>query len=963
RIDEQVKIRGFRIEIGEIESRIREVDNVKECAVIARKDINGDNALYAYYTSRTEVSISEVRTKLAETLPDYMIPAYMMQIDSIPVTKNGKLDKRALPIIEAVTLREYVAPSDETEKMICDFFGEILCVENVGIKDGFFELGGHSLKATKLINMIEAKTGVSLPMREIFKNDTPEQLAVVVRKNTTDIYSPIPKAEEVIYYSMTSTQRRTYAVQQIQPESLAYNMPQTIKLTGNVDVEAMRSALQAMMERHEILRTIFLMLDGEPVQKVLEYVEADFKAYVSDKTDSELMHEFLKPFDLGNAPLIRVELVDKGDYHLFMIDMHHIISDGISMDIFMNELAEFYNGKTLSPLFRQFKDYSEWMRSRDLSDQEVFWRNIFEEDAPVLDMPTDFIRPQEQSFKGTRTGITIEEPLVSSIIKTAQRFGATEYMILLAALMVTLSKYSRQEDIVVGSPISGRTHRDTDEMIGMFVNTLAMRGRPESNKTFSEFLQEIKEMCLMAYENQEYPFDEIVNYLNIPRDPARNPLFDVMMVLQNTDDTKTEFSGLSMEYIENISVSAMFDLTFEIFSTGNQYKIQLEYCTDLFKKDTAERIVRHYAYILKQLIEAPDKKLGAIEMVTDDERCSILGAFNETALDYPKNKTITELFEEQVNLHPDKKALIFRNENLTYAEFNSKINCLAHYLRTLGIMKDDFVALIADRSIEMAVGIYGIVKSGGAYVPIDPLYPSDRIRFMLEDCKPKAIVKFTDAAVGLPDGIPVIDLHNNNIWNYSDKNPEHISKPNDLAYCIYTSGTTGRPKGVMIEHYGVANLREYFIRMQNVNENDNVIQFASVAFDAMVSEMTMGLLCGACMHIIPTEVQKDTALFESYLLENHITIAILPPIYLTQINISELRTIITAGSETNYDLVKRNSHIPVYSNDYGPTEATVCATYWKHNSSDEVPERIPIGKPMNNKQVYIMNGEALCGIG
>ena len=962
RIDDQVKIRGFRIELGEIENRIREIEYIRDCAVIARTDKSGDKAIYSYYISDRKVEASEIREKLSEVLPEYMIPAYMMQIDAIPVTKNGKRDKKALPEIKTVTSTEYAAPRNNTEEKICLMFRDILNVDRIGIHDSFFELGGHSLRATMLLNRIEAETGMRIPMKAVFSHDTPEQLAELISDNISEEYVSIPKAEERVYYSMSSAQKRMYAVQQIQPDSVAYNIPMNIRLSGNLNLEKLKNAFQEMMNRHDIFRTVFLILDGEPVQKILERTEADFKCYSSDRSDKELMRAFLRPFDLSKAPLVRAELVDKGEYYLFMLDMHHIISDGISEDIFIRELAELYNGQTLQSPFRQFKDYSEWMRSRDLSGQAAYWKEQFSGEIPVLDMPTDYPRPQEQSFQGTRVSVVIDEKLSDAIIKTAQRSAATEYMVLLAALMVTLSKYSRQEDIVVGSPISGRTHRDTEEIIGMFVNTLAMRGRPEAGKTFSEFLSEIKKICLKAYENQEYPFDELVSHLNIPRNLARNPLFDVMMVFQNTEDTKIDFSGVSTELVENLSVSAMFDLTFEIEKTKKSYRIDLEYCTDLFTEETAKSIMKHYVYMLEQLIEHSDKKLRTIEMVTDTERVQILNTFNATTTDYPKDKTIVELFEEQVKNNPNKIALVFRNKKFTYLELNAKANSLAYKLRELGVKPDDFVAIIADRSIEMIAGIYGILKAGGAYVPIDPTYPEERIRFMLEDCAPKAVLKYT-SEITLSDEIPVIDLGDSKVWEGTAENPEHVNTPNDLAYCIYTSGTTGRPKGVMIEHYGVANLREYFIQKQSVNAEDNVIQFASVAFDATVSEMTMGLLCGACMHVIPSEIQKDTAEFEKYIVENRISIAILPPVYLTQVNVEGLRTIITAGSETNHDLVMRNSHIPVYSNDYGPTEGTVCATYWKHDSKEEVPERIPIGKPINNKQIYIMSGENLCGIG
>jgi non-ribosomal peptide synthetase component F/acyl carrier protein len=741
RIDEQVKIRGFRIELGEIESRIREIENIKDCAVIVRADVSGDKSIYAYYTSESEVSVSEIRDRLSESLPEYMVPAYMMQIEAIPVTRNGKLDKRALPEIEARATKEYIAPRNEVEEKICEVFSEILNVEQVGIKDSFFELGGHSLRATRLVNRIEAETGTRIDLKYVFSNPTPEQLAVLAGGELEE-YIPIPKAEEKEYYPMSSAQKRTYLIQQMQPELVTYNMPQNMKLTGEVRPDDLRAALQGMIDRHEILRTQFLMVDGEPVQKILEHTEADFEYITSEEPDEKLIAEYMQPFDLENPPLVRVKLVNKGKYHLLMMDMHHIVGDGMSMNTFTREFVAMYNGEKVEPLTHQFKDYSEWMRSRDLRVQGEYWKSQFDDEMPVLDILTDFQRPQEQSYVGAMTVKLLDEELSHRVKSLMKKSGATEYMIFLAATMVMLSKYGLQEDIVIGSPISGRTHRDTENMLGMFVNTLAMCGKPEKNKTFNEFLKEIKETCLKAYENQEYPFEELVEEVDVQRDMSRNPLFDVMLVMQNNEQTEMKLGGSEAEGVGIQNTIAKFDLTFNIAEYDEKYVIMLEYCTDLFKTETAERLLKHFIEIVKRVTENVGQKLSEIEMITEKEKDLILNDFNATQREYPRDKTVVELFEEQVNRTPEKTALVFEDESLTYAELNRRGNSLAYKLRELDVKPDDFVAIIADRSIEMIAGIYGIIKAGGAYVPIDPTYPEDRINFMLEDCKPKAVLKY-----------------------------------------------------------------------------------------------------------------------------------------------------------------------------------------------------------------------------
>ncbi|MEE3489181.1 MAG: condensation domain-containing protein, partial [Bulleidia sp.] len=603
----------------------------------------------------------------------------MMQIEAIPVTRNGKLDKRALPNIEGKAIREYVAPRNETEEKICAIFSEILNVEKVGVKDSFFELGGHSLGATRLVNRIEAETGRRIALKDVFSHPTAEQLAVLAGGGTEE-YVPIPKAEEKEYYAMSSAQKRTYLIQQMQPEAVTYNMPQNLKLRGEVYPEKLRAALQAMTDRHEILRTEFLMIDGEPVQKILEHIEVDFEYVTSSESDEKLMKEFLRPFDLASGKTVRAKLVNKGEYHLLMMDMHHIVGDGMSMNTFTNELMKLYNGEELKPLTHQFRDYSEWMRRRDLRDQAEYWKGQFEDEIPVLDMPTDYPRPQEQSNAGSTIAATLDRELSTGVKELVKKTGTTEYMVFLAAAMVTLSKYSRQEDIVIGSPISGRTHRDTEEMLGMFVNTLAMRGRPEHNKTFREFLEEVKTTCLKAYENQEYPFEELVEAVEVQRDMSRNPLFDVMLVMQNNERTGLKLGESETEGTGIASTIAKFDLTFNMFEFEGSYGILLEYCTDLFKAETANEIIKHFEQILKAVTVNAEQKLGEIEMVTVEEREVILNDFNATATDYPREKTVAELFEEQVKKTPDNVALVYEDKELTYTELNAKANSLAHKL-------------------------------------------------------------------------------------------------------------------------------------------------------------------------------------------------------------------------------------------------------------------------------------------
>ncbi|MCR5730053.1 MAG: amino acid adenylation domain-containing protein, partial [Ruminococcus sp.] len=825
-------------------------------------------------------------------------------------------------------------------------------------------------RATRLVNRIEAETGTRIALKDVFSHPTVEQLAVLAGAESEE-YIPIPNAEDKEYYPMSSAQKRTYLIQQMDPESVTYNMPQNMKLTGEVNADALRKALQEMTDRHEILRTVFLMIDGEPVQKILDHVEADFEYVTSSETDEKLMTEFLKPFDLASGKLVRVKLVNKDEYYLMMLDMHHIVGDGMSMNTFTTELMALYNGEKLEPLTHQFKDYSEWMRSRDLSGQAEYWKSQFDDEIPVLDMPTDFPRPQEQSYAGTMLGYQFNEKLSNSIKELVKKSGATEYMVFLAAAMVALSKYSRQEDIVIGSPISGRTHKDTEGMLGMFVNTLAMRGKPEKNKTFSQFLEEIKNTCLKAYENQEYPFEELVEAVDVQRDMSRNPLFDVMLVMQNNERTELKFGNSESEGTGIESTIAKFDMTFNMSEYEGKFVLGFEYCTDLFKTETAERIVKHFEEVLKAITSNIEQKLGEIEMVTSEEKSLILNDFNATETEYPRDKTVVELFEEQVKKTPGNIALVFEDQKLTYAELNARANSLAHKLRELGVKPDDFVAIIADRSIEMICGIYGIIKAGGAYVPIDPTYPEDRIAFMLEDCQPKAVLKYTTESITIDNGIPVIDLADGKVWEGASENPETVNKPEDAIYCIYTSGTTGKPKGVVIEHRSVVNFvlptEKNIFQKEYISKCNTVFSSNRIVFDITIQEIFLPLCNGKKVVIANSDIGIINNLEAKEIGENAALITTPSKISSNIEEISEhmknFSLIMIGAEKLNPQLI---SKVAFYTdaciiNGYGPTETTCGVLYYICNG--EIGKTIPIGKPISNSKIYMLNGDNLCGIG
>ena len=961
RIDEQVKIRGYRIELEDIRTTIESFKEVKECAVVVLKDEQGEKAIVAYVVLKNEDDLNLVRDKAKKKLPKYMLPAHFMQIDKIPVTRNGKLDKRLLPDVVITRTSDYVAPVNDCQKVLCSIYQEMLGVDRVGITDNFFELGGHSLKATGLVNRIDESLGIRLSLSTVFEYQTVEELSSVIEHESGNDNEVFRKAETKEFYPMSSAQKRLYFMWQLEPESTWYNMPACIHLKGEVDKEHIENALNGMIERHELLRTSFVMKNGEPVQKIREDVHVTVE-YIENtrEKDEKLKRDFVRPFDLENDMLVRMLLVKRKNEFVLLIDMHHIICDGFSLKIFKDEFIKLYKGQALEPLAFQYKDYSEWNKHRNLRREETYWLSEFSDEIPVLDLVTDYERGLQRGILRNTVHGLIGTELKEQLRELADKYKVTPYMIYLSAVMILMSKYANQEDVVIGSPVSGRVNVETEKMMGMFVNILAMRGKPSSDKKFEQFLKEVKTTSIKAFENQEYPYEELVQKVVKERDFSRNPLFDVMLVLQNFNKSEEVLDRVDVEEDYYEQQEAKYDCTFTIMDEGDKDVLHLEYCSELFKQETMEAMKEHFIYVLEQIVKHPKLRIGEITTSTNAEKEQILHKFNAPLNKKYVFRTMVELFEEQVMKAPDKTAIICKEQKLTYKELDEKANMLGTYLRSKGIKQDNFVVVMLEKGISNIVAILGVLKSGAAFVPIDTDCPRDRVRYILDDCKPEMIIT---EAVDLETDRPVLSLKDENIWNSATDTPKQVNKPDSLAYMIYTSGTTGKPKGVMVEHSGIGNLRDYFIKEQGITQEDIVLQFASPAFDAMISELCMSILSGACLCIATKDEIQDYRLFEEFNFKNNVSIGIIPPQYLSALDKLPFRTIITAGSETNWDLVKRFGKDRVYSNDYGPTEVTVCATFNKitglHNSS----ERVPIGKPINNKNVFILQGNELCGIG
>ena len=814
-----------------------------------------------------------------------------------------------------------------------------------------------------MCKLIEKKLGLSIDLKTFFRNSTAELLANEIGQFEKCENNKFIHADEKERYMMSPSQRRVYTVCAMDNTRIVYNMPMYVAMKGKLDFERLDKAINTLVARHEILRTCFEIRNGQFYQKILSEVVIKCEMEKNDciKSVSDMVANFVKPFDLEHLPLVRIKVIETAEITYLLFDMHHIISDGVSMNLFISEFCSLYNGKELEPVEYQYKDYTEWSLKRDLNEQKDYWMQYYRNLPEPLNFPLDNKRTATRSYEGDEVIFTIDYNQKEKICEFTQVYNFTEYMFFIASLMITLSKYSGQEEIVIGSPVSGRVRVELETIMGMFVNTLAIKGNVQQDKSVLCFLNEVKTDCVNALQNQEYPFEKLVEELEIRHDSSRNPLFDVMLVFQNNDMQEVALNGIEILGVKEIGAMAKADITVVVIPTKDEYILKIEYSKELFNKETIHFFGTHLLHAMSEIVSSPQKLLKDVSLIDSVEEKKLLDEFNATANYYDEDATIQQLFEQTAFKYPNNIAISCGDMQYTYGDLNHRANYVAHVLMKQGIKKGDFVAIVGERSAEMIIGLLGVLKAGAAYIPIDCDYPIERIEYMINDSKPKLILTASNFVYN--GSCQVISLQTDLPYDVIYENMESQSEAHDLAYCIYTSGTTGVPKGVLIEHYGVANLREYFIQKQEVTEDDRVLQFASIAFDAMVSEIAMSILIGGTLCIIDEGARKDIEGFEQFLHKNKISIAILPPTFLNIVQINGLRTVISAGSACTKALVEKNKDICVYSNDYGPTEITVCATYWKHNAFDLVPDRIPIGRPINNKHVYIFNGDSLCGIG
>jgi len=990
RKDFQVKLRGYRIELNEIESVLHSHVDVSDCAVLAIKEENGDEYLVAYVIPSNNVIAEDILNYLGNELPSFMIPNSITFLKEFPLTPNKKLDRNKLPKPATKKLNtEYLEPKSTTEKLVANIWSDILKIERVSTNSNFFELGGHSLLATQLISRLRDAFKKEIPFTIVFDSRDLNELCNRIDNEHLDINDNsdiIQKADRSLDLPLSYSQQRLWFLDRLKPNDPSYNIPTVLRLKGSLKIEFIEKALNLIIDKHEILRTSFNENNGKPFQKITSSLKIAVNKVKIDEISTEHKIAELKdiirrksviPFNLEELPLIRCELyeLEDDDYVLFLL-VHHIISDGWSLSIIVKEFVNIYvsllekRDPELKELDIQFADYAKWQKMSfekdNFTEQLGYWKSELKDAPPLLELPYDKPKPNIQTNNSKRVSLEIEADLIEKLIVITRSENSTLFMTMLSIFQIVLSKYSNMNDIVVGTPIAGRTSRQIEDLVGFFVNNLAIRTKIDGNISFRDFLNQTRDKTIAAFANQVLPFDKIVEELQPVRDLSHQPIFQVMFVFQNIPFDNNDLGNLKILPFDIEAQTTNFDLTVTLQENDNKVSGALEYNSDLFEESTMVRFAEHLKLITKTITIDPDIEIEDILVLTDNEKELTLNRWNKNKSGFGINENVVQRFEKEVLKNSKENALIYKTNTpggreiqLDYSNLNKKINQLANFIISKGLHLEDRIAICLPRHEDMIISMFAIMKAGAAFVPIDPSLPIDRINFMLDsvDCKLIIINNEINSIFKLSDdNIVNLDKESDKIISYPETDIEIDIDLANLAYVIFTSGSTGLPKGVMLSHKGLTNLAEVQKEAFNISNEKRVMQFSSLSFDASVWETVMALLNGASLYLSSQEVISSGQELSKYLIENKITTITLPPSVLTVLPIDSLPyldTLITAGESVSNDLVRKWQHNREYFNAYGPTETTVCATMF--NPEYEYPKGPPIGSAISNFETYIID--------
>ncbi|HEK1766336.1 TPA: amino acid adenylation domain-containing protein [Pseudomonas putida] len=989
RNDDQVKIRGVRIELGEIESRLAALPGINEAVVLAREDQPGQPRLVAYFTGQDSVEVAapvQLRTQLQAHLPDYMVPVAFVRLESLPLTANGKLDRRALPAPTRADLfeRRFEAPQGELEQTLAQIWQGLLQVERVGRHDHFFELGGHSLLAMRLVAQVRQRLGVELTLGTLFAQAELAAMAEVVAGAARSELPPVLAVAREQALPLSFAQQRLWFLAQMNGASQAYNIPLALELCGELDADALAQALVALVERHEALRSEFFEVDGEPRVRLSAQRLVVQREQVPGADEQRLRalvrEEAARPFALGEALPLRARLLQVApQHHVLLLTLHHIVADGWSMGVLTRELSALYQAlregreARLAPLPIQYGDYAmwqhRWLQGEALQRQGEFWRNNLAGAPALLSLPTDRPRPVRQDYAGDSVRIRLDARLADDLKALCKRHQVTPFMLFMGAWSVLLTRLSGQGEVVIGTPVAGRRQAEVEGVIGLFVNSLAIRLDLADAPDVGTLLARVKAQVLAAQEHQDLPFEQVVDLIRPSRSLAHTPLYQVSLEWEGGHDFAAGLDGLSLRNLGQGQGFAKFDLSLSLGETADGFGGALNYATALFDQATVERYCGYLEQLLWAMAGSDGAVLASVALPDAQERRRLLVDYNDTAVGYDLEQTVHGMIEAQVERTPERIALRAETGQLTYRALNAEANRLAHYLIALGVQPDDRVAICVERSASMVIGLLAILKAGGAYVPVDPDYPADRIRHMLTDSAPVAVLGHAATREMLAAfDVPQVDL-DVPVWQaLSSDNPQVAGlTPQHLAYVIYTSGSTGLPKGVMNEHAGVVNRLLWTQDAYGLSADDVVLQKTPFSFDVSVWEFFWPLQTGAKLVMARPGGHRDPGYLRQVITAESVTTLHFVPSMLDvflaygDAEPAALRRVLCSGEALPGSLVRRfKAQLPSVElhNLYGPTEAAVDVSAWHcAEPLEQTPDNTPIGKPIANTTLYVLDAQ------
>ncbi len=985
RTDQQVKLHGYRIELREIESILSNFPGIHQAAVLLRQDRPNRPQLVGYVAGKSSLKerLEEVRSYLADRLPHYMVPSIILWLDALPLGATGKLNRQALPAPEHTAGRavDKIAPRNQIEESLAELWKSVLQVPEVGIYDHFFEHGGHSLLATQLVSRVRELFEVDVSLSTLFDRPTIAALAEEVtrlrqREQKASLMPPITPVPRDQPLPLSYSQQRMWLLYQLAPHGTAYNMPFASRQMGRLNKVALRNTIDAICRRHEAFRTTFGMTGDGPIQIISPFrsphwVEVDLRHLPPDQRQQEaarlVEQEANQPFDLEKGPLARFHLIEiDSEDHILMLTMHHIIGDQWSFGVIGHEFALFYNAFCRDesflprPIPLQYADYAVWQRrcltNDSLRTQSDYWQEKLA-GLSKLSLPTDYPRPAMQTFNGSHRMLELPASLIERLKQFSTDHNVTVFMTLFACFQILLSRYSGQTDIAVGTPLANRTHSAVESIIGSFVNTLVLRTNLSGNPTFIELMAQVRETALEAYAHQDFPFDKLVETMHSSRDHSSAPLVQVLFNVPNAPIGEINVQGLSWVPFEVQTHAAQFDLSLTI-ETEISRKVYLSFNTDLFEAQTAERMLGHYKTLLQGALANPQSTLSELPILTPPERQLMLEDWNRTQREYPQSDCLPQLFETQVERTPDAVAVSMRQKELRYRELNARANRLARYLQTLGARPGVTVGIGLERSLEMVIALLAVLKTGAAYVPLDPEFPRDRLRYMSENASLAVVLTSASLADRFDTQVCrllCLDREMERIAQEADHNLGSIATPQDLAYILYTSGSTGQPKGVEIPHRALVNFLSSILREPGCSAHDVMLSVTTISFDIFGLELYVPLVAGARVEIADRAVAMDGRQLRDLCERARPTIMQATPATWRMLVEagwlgSKSLTVLCGGEALPSDLAASllDRSIALW-NMYGPTETTIWSTL------EKVEREITIGRPIANTDVYILD--------